>query len=451
MWSVLKKEDEDSYFNSYPYLNEKRDVYKLYESEEKIILPRFFKDNYPSPLINEVNPPYKPESISFACNIVPRQMQIDVVERIKEIINEKGCINGIVKARPGSGKTILSIYIASLIGLKTLIIVDSTSLMEQWIKAIASVTDLEPTDIGLIKQSRFPCSTDKIIVATVQSLLSQYKRAPQDLYIKLKSLGIGLAFLDECHRSSASEQYSKISTILPMNNIIGLSATPFLHNEQAVLMENVIGPIIYNSNDYEFKPDVGIIYYKSKLTKYRGALGRIQDFIARRAFYSKIICKSKEFLGLFPKFIKDDLKNGHKTIVICQTEAQIKSISEELKKHNITHRLYYGKAREYDTSDNVLLVTNSFAGTGFDFKELSSLIYAIPLCGKVSLIQTAGRILRSCEGKKQPIIRYLVDLSFPTQSFKELNMMRKVFTDEFGEVNFHEINMPPLYNDDKEE
>lgn len=68
----------------------------------------------------------------------------------------------------------------------------------------------------------------------------------------------------------------------------------------------------------------------------------------------------------------------------------------------------------------------------FDYKELSSLIYACPLGGKVSLIQTAGRVLRECPGKMAPRIRLLVDLTFPTQFLPEYHRAKKIFKSEFG-------------------
>ena len=64
---------------------------------------------------------------------------------------------------------------------------------------------------------------------------------------------------------------------------------------------------------------------------------------------------------------------------------------------------------------------------------MSSLIYACPLGGRVSLIQTAGRVLRECPGKITPQIRLMVDLTFPGQFIPEYNRAKKVFKDEFGE------------------
>lgn len=69
----------------------------------------------------------------------------------------------------------------------------------------------------------------------------------------------------------------------------------------------------------------------------------------------------------------------------------------------------------------------------FDYKELGALTYGCPLGGKVSLIQTAGRVLRLCENKKKPRIHFPVDMTFPTQFFNEYKRAKEIFLKEFGE------------------
>jgi superfamily II DNA or RNA helicase len=49
---------------------------------------------------------------------------IDVLEKHKYI-------NGIAHARPGAGKTVLGIYMAHLLNLKTLIVIDTRKIVEQ--------------------------------------------------------------------------------------------------------------------------------------------------------------------------------------------------------------------------------------------------------------------------------------------------------------------------------
>lgn len=441
MWTVIDSKNENSYFSKYPILKSAKELFVLYRSESKIILPRFFYYTFPSDELRLINTNYEPDRINFTCSITPRKMQSDVADIVLKQFNETGQVSGIIKARPGSGKTILAVYLASLLKYKTLIIVDSQALQKQWIREIFSVTDLTPNDVGIIRQKLFPEGHEKIVVATVQTLVRQIKKDPKDIYTRLKNHGYGLAFFDECHKSSSSEQYGKVTSILPMDNILGLSATPYPKKEQEILMKNTIGDIIFENRDYDYQPEINFIFYKSGLDKYRFVLSKMHEYLQRKAYYNKIICNSEKYLNSFVKFVSDDLKDKHKVIIICQTEKQVLTISETLTKAGIKNTQYYGKEREFDKSDNVLVATYAFAGTGFDFKELSSLIYACPLCGKISLIQTAGRILRTCENKIQPRIRYLVDMTFPSESLTEYKYAKKVFQGEFSESKMIEMEM----------
>lgn len=429
MWSIIKKTDVDSFFRQYPELEEFKETFLINESGENYILPRYFCLNYPSKLIKHLEIAYKPENIKMEFNGTLRPTQNEIMQTLSPIYSENGYINGVIKARPGAGKTVTAIYIASKLKLKTLFLVDNTNLMKQWISEILTYSDLQPEDIGIIKGKLF--STDKpVTVGTVQTLLSKFKKDPKDLYEKIKDVGFGLVIFDEVHKTSASEKYSKISSVFPTKNIIGLSATPYKFGEQDILMKNVIGDIIYDGKDYDLIPDVNFVYYESGLEKYRGVLSRL-DYTQKKSYYNSVITKSKKYIDVVTTLVERDLAENHRVIVICWTENQVKTISEALTEKGITNTQFYGKSRTFSETDKVLVVTYSFAGTGFNYKELSSLIYACPLSGKVSLIQTAGRILRECKNKEKPKISDLVDISFPLMFLPEIDKKKKILNEEF--------------------
>ena len=345
--------------------------------------------------------------------------------------NQNGYINGIIKCYCGFGKTFCAIYLACKLGLKTLFIVDKDSLYKQWVGEIAKFTDLDPENVGIIKGDVFKTDDNPFTIAMVQTMVSKVKKQPREFYEKMRDAGFGLIIFDEVHNTSASEKYSKISVMLSAPNIIGLSATPFKSGEQGILMKNVIGNILYDEKSYKNKPKISFHYYKSGLQKYNALIMRL-DYIQSKAYYNKIIVNSPNYLNLIIKYVKHDLKDQHKIIIVCSTEKQVISISDKLTEEGIENRKFYGKEREFSHDDNVLIVTYKFAGTGFDFKELSSLIYACPLSGRVSLIQTAGRVLRECQGKQAPVIRFLSDLSFPGYFLTEVQRGKKVFKNEFS-------------------
>jgi superfamily II DNA or RNA helicase len=438
MWTYLSKQHINNYLAQYPSLEDEFSNICLLETKDACFLPRLMIDNYPSKELvayeGKKNIPPEPTDFKFKGEL--RKDQVPIVNTVLNTLKHQGYVNGIIKARPGIGKTVLSIYLSAKIGLKTCIIVDNSGLMKQWIKAIYDFTDLTENDIGIIQQ-KLTVTNKPITVAMCQSLLSKLKGNIQSAFEFVDQGRFGLVFYDEVHSTSASEKFSKVSLLFRTRNVLGLSATPFQTGAHELLMKNTIGEIIYETKEYDLKPKYYMVYYDSGLGdidngKNTKKLLRIQDYIRRKAMYNKIIIDSEEYLSLISKFTKNLLNNGHRTIIICFTKKQVNCISQKLTEYGVENRRYYGEERELDKEqDKVLVVTYSFAGKGFDFKQLSALIYATPLAGKKSIIQTTGRILRDYEGKREPVVVDLIDMAFPFMSLKEVKQKTKIITEEF--------------------
>src|SRR6056297_2977421 len=178
---------------------------------------------------------------------------------------KNGFINGIIKLPPGTGKTVLTIYLASVLKLKTCIVLDKDSLFKQWIKEIIQFSGSNEDNIGIIKQKLFVTKDKLFTIAMSGTLTSKLKRDINKGFKEINNAKFGLVVYDEVHSTSASEIYSKVSLLFRTKNVIGLSATPFHYAEAKILMENTIGKVIYESNDYEMTPKYNIIHYNSGL------------------------------------------------------------------------------------------------------------------------------------------------------------------------------------------
>ena len=364
MWSVIDKKDFNNFIEKYPELANDQELFKLHETGEKIFIPRFFYKNYPSKFINVYNPEPHIEKINLTFNGEPRVNQRPLIHTILSIYDRDQCVNGIIKCFCGFGKTACSIYLAVKLGMKTLFVVDKDSLYRQWVQEIAKFTGIGADDIGLIKGNLFIVENKPFVVTTVQTLVSKIKREPKAMYEKMKAAGFGLVIFDECHNTSASEKYAKSSILMSAPNIIGLSATPFKPGGQDILMKNVIGEILYEEVGYKFIPEVRFHLYKSGLEKHSRRLGFL-DFIAAKAYYNKIITSSPKYMDLLARFVKEDMADDHKTIIICWTEKQLQAISDRLTSEGIENRQFYGKQREFSRDDKVLVVTYKYAGTQY--------------------------------------------------------------------------------------
>lgn len=434
MWCYIENDNVDDFLNEYPVLSEHWETFVLVRTKSACFLPRLFVKNFKSKHLVEYSGKTKAKSerISFEFNGKLRSAQKKAVEVVSQIYNSNGFVNGILKLPPGTGKTVLAVYLASLFGLKTCVIVDNDSLFRQWIKEIMKFANISEDDVGIIRQKLFVTENKLITVAMSGTLASKLKQDLNKAFVDINKARFGLVIFDEVHATSSTVVYSKISLLFRTKNIIGLSATPFHYAEQDILMKNTIGEIIYESNDYEMTPEYRLIHYNSKLRKEAYVMNNFDSYIQKKGFYNKHIIKSEPYLNLIKSCIREAYDDGHSIIVVCMTKKQVKLISEHLDIMGIVHRRYYGDEKEIDkTNDRVVVATYSFAGKGFSMNRLSALVLATSLSGKKSLVQVVGRILRRGENKKTPIVYDFADTCFPILTVPEVRRKRNIIKSEF--------------------
>ena len=444
MWCYIKHENVDSFLNQYGQLEKYWDYLVLLKTRDACFLPRLFVKKFKSDYLVEYAGKTKTEyeSIDFEFQGKLRDAQKKAVEVVKNIYEKNGFVNGILKLPPGTGKTVLTIYLASMLGLKTCIVIDSDSLFKQWIREIMKFADITEDDIGIIKQKLFVTENKFFTVAMSGTLTSKLKRDLNKAFQDVNNSKFGLVVFDEVHATSSTAVYSRASLLFRTKNVLGLSATPFHYAEQEILMKNTIGDIIYESKDYEMTPEYRLIYYNSNLKKEMYVINKFSEYIQKKSFYNKSIIKSDKYLKIIKDCVKEAYNAGHNVIVVCFTKKQVKLISEHLDIMGINHRRYYGDEKEIDKdNDRVLVVTYSFAGKGFNMESLSALVFATSLSGKKSLIQVVGRILRSGENKLKPIVYDLADMGFPMLTVPEVKRKKKIIAQEFPSCKIKEINM----------
>jgi superfamily II DNA or RNA helicase len=267
VWSYINKTDLESFINTYPNLAEGFNEINLHETDDKIFVPRLFFKNFPKFIQvfeNKEIVVASPTFYKFTGTL--RDEQAGFVQTMLNMYTQNSKhVNGIGKARPGFGKTVVSTYIAAKIGVKTCIVIDNENLMNQWVESFLKFTDLKPEDIGLIKGKHFVVDRP-VVIATVQTLLSKIKTDMHKNFQLMDAARFGLVFYDEVHNTSSSSKYAKASLLFRTRNFIGLSATPFQSGTAEILMKNTIGEIIYETKHYDLKPIYILNYYDSKLT-----------------------------------------------------------------------------------------------------------------------------------------------------------------------------------------
>lgn len=436
MWTLIPKEFLTDYENQYKLREQfPEQEYILHTTSTHIMLPRHFNVTYPSSnlLVHHDSNFNSVELTNFNFLKPLRENQEPIVDSFISFYNTHGYVRGILNAYPGCGKTAMAIYLACTLKKKTLIIVDNEKLKEQFKDSIKNFTNLTDDDIGLIQGSIF--DADKPIVITmVQSLLSKIKNSLDDFYVKMRDCGFDLVIYDEVHKTSSSSKYAMSSLLLNTKNVIGLSATPYVTGSHAMLLFNTMGPILHSTKEYEFKPKIYYVRYDSSLdSKVKNRSRFIKDYIRLQAFYNSIIFDNPKYLNTIQKLATKCVESNHKTMILVSTVKQIDSVIGYLSNFGLTAKALYSKSPHIDKEkDNLLVGTFKYCSAGFDFEELSALILASPYKGKISLVQSIGRILRSSKGKKDPVVFDLLDEQFPTLFENAVNTKNIVYKEEFG-------------------
>lgn len=455
MWTLIRNNSIEEYLSQYPYLREYWDKFELLKTNDFTIVPKLFINNFPSKYLQEYNGKKKNiiEKISFKFTKDLRKLQKEAKDVAIQYYKEHSKINGIFKLPPGAGKTYLAVMFASLFKVKTCVIVNKKDLLRQWTDSILDCSDLTIDDIGLVHEKHFTLNKP-ISLCMAQTLLSKLKTDLTETFQKIQSEGIGLVIYDEVHSTSSSEQFSKVSLLFDTDNVIGLSATPFHTGESKILMNNTIGEIIYESKEYEVTPKFKFILYNSGLSKITMTTKKnkkiplakyiqfFDDYIMRKTYYNQFITQSSKYGEMILKYTKDLLDCGHKIIILAMTNAQVDYICNILTNNNIEHRKRTRINPEFDKdNDRILVTTYKLSGEAFDYPALSALIYASPLAGKKSVIQTTGRILRDYKGKTSPVIIDLLDADVPIIFNDDYKKKLDIINNEWKQSKIEKINM----------
>ena len=159
------------------------------------------------------------------------------------------------------GKTVLALYLLSVLKKKTVVVVHKDFLMTQWRDSVLQF--LPDARIGKIQQNTVDVE-DKDVVLAMDKSLSMKEYDPEVFQ------SFGLAIFDECHHLGA-EVFSKSMAKVASKYMLGLSATPNRKDGLRKVFEWYIGDLVYTSNTDDSKDEaveVNIIEYYDETPDY---------------------------------------------------------------------------------------------------------------------------------------------------------------------------------------
>ena len=358
---------------------------------------------------------------------------------------------GVLSATTAFGKTVIGAYLIGKRKTNTLILVQSSALLEQWKSALERFLDIHETlpepprkrgrrkkqyligQVGSGKNTR----SGIIDIAIMQSLFEGEEKSVKEFVSEY-----GMVIVDECHHVAAFT-FERVLRAVKAKYVYGLSATPMRKDGHHPIIFMQCGPVRYlvdaKSQAEQRSFSHAVI---PRLTQVRlPHANSIQDIFAA-------ITENTNRNALIAADAKDLLSEGRSLLILTERKTHAEQLVLLLEKSTQNLFLLVGsdtqKERRKKLSDLqavpqnetlAVVATGKYIGEGFDLPRLDTLLLTMPVSWKGTLAQYAGRLHRDFEGKKEVKIYDYADIHVPALE-RMYRKRLKVYSDLGYQIRF---------------
>lgn len=335
---------------------------------------------------------------------------------------------GILNAATAFGKTVVCSAMIAERKVNTLILLESSSLIEQWEEALNSFLKIEEetpeyqTKTGRIRrrksiigklQGAHDSMTGIIDIAMVGSLCKK-----GEFHEKLNDYGMVL--VDECHHA-ASNTMANILNQVNARYVYGVTATPMRGDGLEKITYMLLGPIRYRYTAKAKAEAQGIEHLVfPRFTRAVAPRGQKEKMHPNEAY--ELIRNNDARDQQIIDDIRKCVQTGRTPVVLSRYKDHALKIYERLQEHadhvflmtgnnsKKEHRQIRLRMQQVPDGESLILIaTGSLIGEGFDYPRLDTLIMATPVSFRSVVEQYAGRLNRDYVGKKNVIVYDYVD------------------------------------------
>lgn len=340
--------------------------------------------------------------------------------------------------------------------VNTLILLQSSALMEQWEKALGEfliINEKPPeyqTPTGRVRirksvigrlQGGQDTTTGIIDIAMAGSL---YKKGVY--HGRLKQYG--MVILDECHHAASDTMVAVLQEVCA-KYVYGVTATPIRGDGLEKINYMLLGPVRYKYTSKDHAREQGIAHL---------VIPRFTRAVAPR-FGSEKMHPNEAYELLRNNDDRDEIilqdvrrcvDNGRTPVILSKYVDHSRRLYDRLQGYADKIFLLSGKNSKKEhrkiieqmccvQSDEsmILIGTGKLVGEGFDFPRLDTLIMATPVSGRNVVEQYAGRLNRDYDGKKDVLIYDYVDSHidmFDKMYYKRLKAYKQIGYDMYSDV-----------------
>ncbi|MBI4498554.1 MAG: DEAD/DEAH box helicase [Chloroflexi bacterium] len=159
--------------------------------------------------------------------------------------------SGVVELPTGAGKTYVGVLAIAALDLRTLVVVPTIDLLEQWRRALCELLPAPPEAVGVLGGGEHRPA--EITVTTYQSALIY----PREL------ARYGLLICDEVHHLPA-DSFRRITQGAWARHRLGLTATAERSDGRHVDLEELLGPVVYRRSPGELTRSGSLARYREE-------------------------------------------------------------------------------------------------------------------------------------------------------------------------------------------
>jgi len=309
---------------------------------------------------------------------------------------------GVVVAPPGTGKTVLAAHLIAERAVSTLVLVHRKPLLDQWVTQLSEFLGIPKKEIGVIGAGkRRPMG--RLDVAMIQSLVR--KGSVEDVVANY-----GHVVVDECHHVSAVS-FERVLSEVKARHVLGLTATPRRRDGHDPIIEMQLGPVrfeIGNKAAAEARGfDHRLVLQETAFTSDWRPGEPVQGLYAAMA-------ASEPRNRLILDDVIGALEEGRSPILLTERRDHLEFFVERLEGMTPNLIALHGglSAKERrvaverlaaipETEERLVIATGRYVGEGFDDPRLDTLVLALPVAWKGTVVQYAGRLHRQRAGKSE--------------------------------------------------
>lgn len=417
-------------YKQYDMINEENTYFEDWMEEENgTWVPRDFGLEFCHAHDIEVDDVTSVGQYSIICTERPvlRDYQVPFVQEILEALQSHNDVR--VEAHTGSGKTIMSCYVATELGLPTLIFVDQEFLRDQWVETLTKFYGIDESEIGIVQGPKCEYQDKSFVIAMVQTA---YSRTFDPEFYNWA----GLIIYDESHTIGA-EKFSETLRWFNARYRLAPSATPDRRDMFQKVLEHHLGPVRCRLQKQHKPSQVRYLESPFVPTWYASVspkIGRYVSEIAEWAPRNHLIAQAIEWLynsGREVLAISDRLEQlsemrdllyfmgipPEEIGIIAGYEYRMQYAKEDRPKRkpigweqgtdytpvslqNVKKRI---PKKELDRRKEECAIRLASYGMFSKGVDVPSLAGGVDMTPRSEFEQVHGRILRDKEGKKEPI------------------------------------------------